>query len=146
MYTKIRNQIKEAMISKDTIKRDVLKMVLDKAKAIVKEKNPVDTPDVIPDDIIIQAVQKEIKQLNQTKDALIGKESTDLYTETTSKINILSEYLPKMMSEEEVDKAVFGILSKGDYDNFGLKMKACMAELKGKADSKLIKQIVEKYK
>lgn len=146
MYTKIRNQIKEAMISKDTIKRDVLKMVLDKAKAIVKEKNPVDTPDVIPDDVIIQAVQKEIKQLNQTKDALIGKESTDLYTETTSKINILSEYLPKMMSEEEVDKAVFDILSKGDYDNFGLKMKACMAELKGKADSKLIKQIVEKYK
>lgn len=146
MYTKIRNQIKEAMINKDTIKRDVLKMVLDKAKAIVKEKNPVDTPDVISDDVIIQAVQKEVKQLNQTKDALIGKESTDLYTETTSKINILSEYLPKMMGEEEVDRAVFDILSKGDYDNFGLKMKACMAELKGKADSKLIKQIVEKYK
>lgn len=146
MYTKIRNQIKEAMISKDTVKRDALKMVLDKAKAIVKEKNPVNTPDVIPDDVIIQAVQKEVKQLNQTKDALIGKESTDLYTETTSKINILSEYLPKMMSEEEVDKAVFDILSKGDYDNFGLKMKACMAELKGKADSKLIKQIVGKYK
>lgn len=146
MYTKIRNQIKEAMISKDTVKRDALKMVLDKAKAIVKEKNPVNTPDNIPDDVIIQAVQKEVKQLNQTKDALIGKESTDLYTETTSKINILSEYLPKMMSEEEVDKAVFDILSKGDYDNFGLKMKVVMAELKGKADSKLIKDIVENYR
>ena len=146
MYTKIRNQIKEAMINKDTIKRDVLKMVLDKAKAIVKEKSPIDTPDVIPDDVIVQAVQKEIKQLNQTKDALIGKESTDLYAETTSKINILSEYLPKMMSEEEVEAAVARILSNGSYDNFGIKMKTCMAELKGKADSKVIKSVVEKYK
>ena len=40
LYLQIKEEIKTAMKNKDTEKRDVLKMVVDKAKAIVKEKNP----------------------------------------------------------------------------------------------------------
>lgn len=146
MYTKIKTQIKEAMRNKDNITKDALKMVVDKAKSIKKESNPNDTTDIIPDDIIVTAVNKEIKQLNQTKDALKGKENTYLYIVTDTKISILSEYLPKMMTKEEVEEAVARILSEGDYPNFGVKMKLCMSELKGKADNKVIKEVVERYK
>lgn len=51
-----------------------------------------------------------------------------------------------MMTREEVEIEVARILSNGKYDNFGLKMKAVMTELKGKADNKVIKEVVEKYK
>lgn len=146
MYSKIKAEIKEAMKNKDTIKKDVLKMVVDKAKTIIKEKNPHDTAETIPNDVIVTAVNKEIKQLNQTKDSLKGREDTDLYKETESKIAILSEYMPKMMSKEEVVEAVNKILSNGEYNNFGLKMKTVMAELKGKADNKIIKEVVETFK
>lgn len=146
MYVKIKAEIKEAMKSKDVIKRDALKMVVDKARAIQKEQNPIDTPETIPDEVVIQAIQKEVKQLNQTKDALKGRENTDLYIQTTHKMAILSSYLPTQMTREEVEKAVFDIISKGEYPNFGMKMKAVMAELKGKADNKLIKEVVETYK
>lgn len=146
MYVKIKAEIKEAMKSKDVIKRDALKMVVDKARAIQKEQNPIDTPETIPDEIMIQAIQKEVKQLNQTKDALKGKENTDLYIQTTDKMAILLAYLPSQMTREEVEKAVSDIISKGEYPNFGMKMKAVMAELKGKADNKLIKEVVETYK
>lgn len=146
MYTKIKTQIKEAMKNKDTVKRDVLKMVVDKAKSIKKEKHPNDTTENIPDDMIMTAINKEIKQLNQTKDFLNGKEDTDLYKETESKILILSEYLPKMMTKDEVEDAVKSVLSNGNYPNFGAKMKACMSELKGKADNKIIKDVVEMFK
>lgn len=146
MYVKIKAEIKEAMKSKDVIKRDALKMVVDKARAIQKEQNPIDTPETIPDEVMIQAIQKEVKQLNQTKDALKGRENTDLYIQTTHKMTILSAYLPSQMTREEVEKVVADIISKGDYPNFGMKMKAVMAELKGKADNKLIKEIVETYK
>lgn len=146
MYVKIKAEIKEAMKSKDVIKRDALKMVVDKARAIQKEQNPIDTPETIPDEVMIQAIQKEVKQLNQTKDALKGRENTDLYIQTTHKMAILSSYLPTQMTREEVEKAVSDIISKGEYPNFGMKMKAVMAELKGKADNKLIKEIVEAYK
>lgn len=146
MYLKIKNQIKEAMKNKDTIKRDVLKMVVDKAKSAKKEKYPNDTTELISDDFILTAINKEIKQLNQTKDALKGKEDTDLYKETEIKISILSKYLPKMMTKEEVDKAVSDILSNYNYPDFGSKMRACMITLKGKADNKTIKEAVEKFK
>lgn len=146
MHNKIKVELKEAMKNKDIDKRDSLKMVIDKAKIIVKEANPSDDGQNIPDEIIIQAVQKEIKQLNQTKDSLKGKESSGLYASTQKKIDILSAYLPKMMTQEEVEQAVSEILSKGEYDNFGMKMKAVMAELKGKADNKIIKAVVEQFK
>lgn len=146
MYVKIKADIKDAMRNKDNIKRDVLKMVVDKAKTIMKERNPTDSSDVIPDDVILQAINKEIKQLNQTKDALSGREDSQYFHETTLKISILSEYLPKQMTREEVEAAVYNILTDGNYPDFGSKMRVVMAELRGKADNKLIKEIVEKYK
>jgi len=146
MYYRIKNEIKEAMKNKDNLKKDCLRMVLDRAKNILKEKNPLDVPEVIPNEIIEQSVQKEIKQYNQTIDSLKGNELCDLYSETQYKMGILSTYLPKMMTSEEVDRAVYNILSGGAYDSLGLKMKACMSALKGKADNKVIKTAVEKYK
>ena len=146
MYLKIKAQIKEAMKEKNNFKRDAFKMVIDKAKAIMKEKNPTNTSENIPDDVIVQAIQKEIKQLKQTKEALKDRENSTLYAETVYKMAILSEYLPREMTKEEVEKAVYNILSNGDYRGFGEKMKAVMCELRGKADNKIIKEVVETYK
>lgn len=146
MYLKMKEEIKEAMKSKDTIKRDCLKMVIGKAKSIKKEKYPNDTEDMVANDIIVQAVQSEIKQLNQTLEALKGQELCNLHKETTLKMSILSAYLPKMMAENEVEKAVSEILAAGNYNSFGEKMRVVMAELKGKADNKVIKKVVEQYK
>lgn len=151
LYLQIKEEIKTAMKNKDTEKRDVLKMVVDKAKAIVKEKNPTNVTEDIPDDVILQAIQKEVKQLNQTKDALKGKENTDLYASTTLKIGILSEYLPIQMTENELEKYIESELIELTGVNVeispkikGMIMKNIMPKLKGKADSSLINQVVDK--
>lgn len=146
MYNKIMQEIKEAMKTKNTNKKDVLKMVVDKAKAIVKETNPHDNTNNISDQVIIQAINKELKQLNQTKDSLEGRGCSDLYLITLEKIDILSAYLPQMMSKEEVVSKVSAILSTGDYPNMGAKMKAAMAALSGLADNKDIAAAVRGYK
>lgn len=146
LYKKIKYQIKEAMKEKNNLKRDSFKMVIDKAKSIMKEKNPTEVSEDISDEVIIQAINKEIKQLNQTKEALKGREDSTLYAETVYKISILSAYLPSQMTREEIEAAVYKILSNGDFHNFGMKMKAVMSELKGKADNKLIKEVIESYK
>lgn len=151
LYLQIKEEIKTAMKNKDTEKRDVLKMVVDKAKAIVKEKNPTNVTENIPDDVILQAIQKEVKQLNQTKDALKGKENTDLYASTTLKIGILSEYLPTQMTENELEKYIESELIELTGVNVeispkikGMVMKNIMPKLKGKADSRLINQVVDR--
>ena len=146
MYKRIKSDIKEAMKNKNVEIRDCLRMVVDKAKITMKEKNPTESIEDIPDDVIINAVQKEIKQLKQTADALYGKEDSNYYQETIYKISILSQYLPKQMTREEVETAVAKILSNGEFKNFGMSMKAVMNELRGKADNKLIKEVVESYK
>ena len=149
MYVKIKAEIKVAMKNKDIITKDVLKMVIDKARSIKKEQYPNDTSEHISDEIILQAINREIKQLAQTLDSIKGK-TEDKFVEiaqiTQNKINILSAYLPSQMTREEVEKAVDMILSNRDFPNFGMKMKAVMAELKGKADNKIIKEVVETYK
>ena len=146
IYAKIKEEIKEAMRDKNNVKRDTLKMVLDKARNIQKNNDPMNTYDGISDEVMIQAINKEIKQLQQTKDALLGKENSVLFIETVNKIAILCGYLPVQMTREEVEQAVSELLSGCKYENFGIKIKVVMSELKGKADNKLIKEVVEKYK
>lgn len=146
IYAKIKEEIKEAMRDKNNVKRDTLKMVLDKARNIQKNNDPMNTYDDISDEVMIQAINKEIKQLQQTKDALSGRENSVLFIETVNKIAILCGYLPVQMTREEVEQAVSELLSGCKYENFGIKMKVCMSELKGKADNKLIKEVVENYK
>ena len=79
LYLQIKNELKEAMKSKNTEKRDVLKMVIDKARAIMKRNFPNEVSEDIPDTIVIMAIEKELKQLNQTKDALKDKENSKEY-------------------------------------------------------------------
>ncbi len=144
MHQKIKNDIKEAMKSKDAVKRDCLKNVLGKAQDASKTSGAgIET---ISDDVIFNAVQKEVKQLNQTINSLQGCEDTDLYKVSEQQINILEGYLPKQMDKKEVEEAVAWILGDKEYKNFGEKMKYVMKELNGKADSKLIRKVVENYK
>lgn len=142
MINKIRTDIKTAMLNKDNISRDVLKMVLDKANANAKEKK-IEVP---TNEMVIDAINKERKQIKQTLDILVQnkKEDSDLYKESITKYNLLETYLPKQMSEDEIKDVVNKIIIEKNLDikNKGLIMKNVMSVLKGKADGKIISSIV----
>lgn len=141
MIKKIRDDIKKAMMEKNVIRRDVLKMVLNKANAAAKENKSID----INDNIVIDAISQERKQIQQTIDILKqnGKEDSDLYKESMEKINILAEYLP-MLSEEELSAKIkdFILVNNLDVSNKGLLMKTIMPVFKSKADGKTINKII----
>lgn len=152
MYQTIKNQIKEAMKNHDENKKNVLKMVLDKARAIMKQKNPSVVSEEIPDDVIVQAIQQEVNQQRKAIDEMVKKDTefnstkcqdSEYFKNTKQKIDILNEYLPKQMTREEVINAVHEILDGEDFIGFGLMMKKVMSKLRGKADARLIKEIVE---
>lgn len=146
LYSQIQAAIKEAMKSKNVVKRDALKMVVNKSQAIAKEKK-ID----ISDDVVLDGIQRELKQLNQTKDSLAGKEDCDLYKTTMEKIQILQSYLPKMMSEDEITAFVESELIELTSVNVqispkikGMVMKNIMPQLKGKADGKLVNTVIDR--
>lgn len=145
MYKKIQSQIKEAMKAKDIDTRDVLKMVISKAQMMAKEQKCE-----VTDDLMIQAINKEMKQLQQTKDSLKGKEDSTLYVSTIHKMNILENYIPTQMTESEIREYVESELIELTSVNVtislkikGMLMKNIMPKLKGKADGKQINKIVE---
>ncbi|MEG0962120.1 MAG: GatB/YqeY domain-containing protein [Lachnospiraceae bacterium] len=96
----------------------------------------------IPEELTDRVILKELKTAKEQLDSC-PKERTDLIAGYQLRYDIIGEYAPSMMSEEEVriwitDKFAEIVETK----NKGQIMKVVMAELKGKADGKVINQVV----
>ena len=139
MIKKLQSEITAAMKEKDTVKRDCLKMVLDKARAIAKDEKTED----VSDDMVIAAAKKEKKQLQQTMDSLKGHEDSALYAESKTKMEIVDSYIPAQMSEEELRAAIEKFAEENGLKGQGKgAMRSIMPVFKDKGDGKTISRIV----
>lgn len=139
IYETILNDIKTAMKEKDTDKKDVLKQVQIKVQADSKENKKE-----ITDEMVLSAITKELKQLNQTKEAIASKPDTPLYQSTNYKIGILDTYLPEQMSVEEIKAEITKLMIDNPNVTGGKLTGLVMKALKGKADNKTIKECIDK--
>ena len=98
----------------------------------------------LTDDQVIAVLRKEVKQRKETLAELADSSRDDLIEQTNAEIAVLQKYLPAELSEEEIRKVVQEIVDAMDPEqrNMGSMMKAAMAQLKGKADGKVISVIV----
>lgn len=98
----------------------------------------------LTDDQVIAVLRKEVKQRKETLAELADSSRDDLMEQTNAEIAVLQKYLPAELSEEEIRKVVQEIVDAMDPEqrNMGSMMKAAMAQLKGKADGKVISAIV----
>ena len=98
------------------------------------------------DDQVLAVLRKEVKQRKETLAEIDGSGREDLVKQTKAEIDVLEKYLPAEMAPEAVEAAVKEIVDAMDpgQRNMGSVMKAVMAKLKGKADGKVINQIVRK--
>ena len=97
------------------------------------------------DDSTVMAQLKKLVKQRQETIALIAS-NTEAVAEVKSEIEVLERYLPKQMAEEDVRAEVQKILSglgQLSTKDLGKAMSACMAQLKDKADGKLIQTIVK---
>ena len=128
-----------AMKAKDKPRKDAMSSLV---SAVKKVGIDAGCRDNIPEDMVNQAILKELKSAKEQIDTCPA-ERTELKAEYQFLYDVISEYAPKMMSEEEVkalltEKYAEVIATK----NKGQIMKTVMAELKGKADGKVINQVV----
>ena len=98
----------------------------------------------LTDDQVIAVLRKEVKQRKETLAELADSSRDDLIEQTNAEIAVLQKHLPAELSEEEIRKVVQEIVDAMDPEqrNMGSMMKAAMAQLKGKADGKVISAIV----
>lgn len=129
-----------AMKAKDKERKDSISSLIGAIKKVaIDEKVRGDIPEELVDRVLLKE-KKTVQEMIDTCPA----ERTDLLKSYKNRMTVIDEYVPQMMSEDEVRKAVYSIIATVDIQKTGRGaiMKAIMPKLKGKADGKLINQIV----
>lgn len=134
-------ELKEAMREKDVIRKNTITLL---RSAILQVEK--DTQKELNDDEIIGIVAKEVKK---RKDAITDYEKAgreDIISDLNKEIEILSKYLPKQLSKEEivalVDEAISNVNATSPKD-MGKVMQDLRPKTNGRADGKLVSEIVK---
>ena len=137
----IRQAMVEAMKAKDKDRKDTLSMLL----AALKNK-AIDKRADLTEEEETQVVLKEIKQTKESLE-LTPADRTDLIEDYKKRLAVLEEFAPKMMDADEIKAIIAGVLADLGIEtptakDKGRIMKDLMPKVKGKADGKLVNEIV----
>lgn len=136
---KLQKDMIAAMKARDKERKDSISSLVSAVK-----KGGIDNGcrDNIPEDIVDSVILKEIKSVKEQIDTCPA-DRTDLLEQYKARYDVFNEYAPKLLSEDEVrDILTTKFADVIATKNKGQIMKAVMAELKGKADGKVINQVV----
>ena len=125
--------------NKDAV--SVLKMIKTR---ISTEKGRLKNVDELAGDDILTLVKKEIKEIRETIESLLKAGSEEKIREEENKIEVLQGFVPAQLSEEEIQKIIDTSVEEVGRDNFGKVMKTVMGKAAGKADGKLVSDLVRK--
>ena len=144
MTDNVRKAMVEAMKAKDKETKDTLSMLL----AALKNK-AIDKRADLTEEEEVQVVLKEIKQTKESLE-MTPADRTELIEEFKSRIAVLEQFAPKMMDADEIKAIIAGVLADLGIDaptakDKGKIMKELMPKVKGKADGKLVNEIVGSF-
>lgn len=137
----LQKEMVAAMKAKDKIRKDTISSLIGAVKKTAIDEKCKDN---ITEELVNRVLLKEKKTMQEMIDTCPADRSETL-EEYNQKMNIINEFVPKMMSEEEVRQYIYHAITTVDgieYGNKGSAMKYLSPKLKGKADMKLVNQIV----
>jgi len=140
----LQEELKQSMLARDELKTSVLRMVLSAINYYEIQKGGAGYE--ATDEDVLTVIQKEAKQHNDSIEQFKNAGRQDLVDKETKELEILKQYMPEQMNEEEIKKLVEETISqtgaKGMQD-IGKVMTALMPKLEGKADGGLVSKIVK---
>ena len=136
----IETDLVEAQKAKDETKVSVLRML----KSAIKNEE-INTKKELLDAGIDVIIEKQAKQRRESIVQYKEGGRDELKEKEEKELEILKNYLPKKLSDAEVEKAVEETLSSlGDEKDFGKVMGIVMGKLQGKADGNTVREMVQK--
>ena len=130
-----------AMKEHNKIRKEVISSLIGAAKKVAIDKKCKDN---ITEDLVNEVILKEKKTMQEMIDTCPA-DRIETLEEYKTRMAIIDYFAPQMMTEDEVRKAVYHLIAITDgaeYGNKGAIMKVVSPKLKGKADMKLVNQIV----
>ncbi|GFP35060.1 uncharacterized protein HKBW3S43_00852 [Candidatus Hakubella thermalkaliphila] len=126
----------------DKIRLSTMRLLLSEIKKLEKEKRISD----LSDDDVLSVVRREIKRRDQALEEFRKTDRKDLVDKEERERQILEEYLPVQLSQEELEAMVRRVIQETGASSsreMGKVRGRMMQEVKGKADGKRVRQIVE---
>ena len=140
---KINGEIKTAMLAKDQVALRGLRAV---KAAILLAKTEKGGSEILSAEREIQLLTKLVKQRKESIEIFEAQNRADLATTEKEEVAVIEKFMPALMSEEEVIEAIKKIIAEvgaTSQKEMGKVMGAASKQLAGKADNKLVSQIVK---
>lgn len=144
IFDQVSRGIREAMKAHDKVRLEALRNA---KKVFLEAKTAPGANDTLPDDKAMKILQKLVKQ---------GEESADIYTKASrqelaegelAQVNVYKEFLPKPLTEEQIEATVKDIIVQTGAEgmkDMGKVMGIATKQMAGEADGKVISTIVRK--
>lgn len=141
---KINEDIKNSMRSKDKKRLAALRAI--KAELLLIKTGADTSTTEIPKELELKTLQKLVKQRKESAKTYKEQNREDLAEEELYQAEIIEEFLPKQMSKEEVEEVIKKIIadtSASSMKDMGKVMGMAQKEIAGKADNKVVSEIVK---
>lgn len=140
LIEQIQEDLKRSMKAKDGNRVSVLRFLLSSIK-----NREIDKKEILNDDEILKVIASSAKSRRESIEAFREGNRPDLVEKEAEELAILEEYLPEQLSPEDVRnivKEVVEAVGAATVSDLGMVMKELMPRLQGKADGKLVNNIV----
>ncbi|RVU55330.1 GatB/YqeY domain-containing protein [Anaerosphaera multitolerans] len=138
---KLMEDLKTSMKNKDKLRKDTITMV----RAAIKQKE-VDERVELTDEQVLEILTKQVKEKKSSIEEFQKGNRQDLIDQANSEIEILLDYLPEQLTEEELTEIVKVTMEECNISSpkeMGLLMKNIMPKIKGRADGKMVSKIAQ---
>lgn len=144
LFDKISEDIKAAMKARDKVRLETLRNI---KKVFLEAKTAPGANDTLEDADALKILQKLAKQGHESAQTFISNNRQDLADEELAQVKVIEEYLPKPLSADEIEGIVKGIIEQtgaSSMKDMGKVMGMASKQMAGKADGKVISDIVKK--
>ena len=141
LIEKLAADLKQSMLAKDAARTSTLRMLKSAIEYYKIEKKQ----ESLTDADVTSVIKKQIKQRQDSIESFTKGGRTDLVTNEQAELAVLKTYLPDELSPAEVEaivKAVIVEVGATTKTDMGKVMKAVQAKTAGRADNRLVSQLV----
>jgi uncharacterized protein YqeY len=140
LKSRLQKDLREALRARDERRKAVIRMSLSAVQlAEVDHGGDLDEPSMVA------VLQKEARRRQETIEELEGAGRPDRLADEEAELAILEEYLPQMLTREEIAaeaRAVIAQAAASGSKDLGAVMKVLMPQMKGRADGRLVNEVV----
>ena len=144
LFEQISKDIREAMKAHDKVRLETLRNI---KKVFLEAKTAPGANDTLEDDTAMKILQKLAKQGEESAEVYKKAGRNELAEEEQAQVNIIKQYLPQPLSEEEIEAQIKTIITQtgaSTMKDMGKVMGLASKQMAGQADGKTISTIVRR--